>query len=233
MKALRLGLANSPPERAAARSLEATVFGRWFGNSAEDLSAIYDANDSLTHFLVVRDASDTVVGAMRVIGGAFEANRTLTDLRQHPWMADVDNVCRLAQLDGDSTWDVATVAVVETPPENARSEVSRALYHGLFTLSLMSGVRAWTSMLDDRVLRILRSLGICFDLLPGLHSAPYLGSPSTSPVYAHLATLAPSVARQRPDAYDQLVRGVGYAHVEIPRSLDWCGGVQLADEVSV
>lgn len=218
-----LGVARTRAQRDAAARLEAEVFGRWFDNTADQLREEYDAYADRTFFLTVTDRrTGAPVGSLRVITGG-PTNKTVTDCGRPPWDAPPGDLVARAELDLTSTWDVATVAVDPAAVSGpARAEVALALYHGLTTTALARGVTSLTAMLDDRVLDRLRGLGMPWRPLPGLAGAPYLGSPSTTPVFLHHADGRAGVARDA--ALGALVvRGEGYAAVEIPAPGTWPG----------
>lgn len=186
--------------------LEARVFQACFGNSARQLRDLYQPYSKHSLFLGCWTEAGRLAAAMRITMGSGGALRTLDDLQGSPWLLDPRVVLAGAAIDPGSTCDIATICV---EPWAARSRGGIAidcLCLGLFVLSARSAVRTWTAMLDDRVLSLLRMSGIDFELLPGAWSAPYLGSPATSPVYADVDRVVATMARDHAQRFATMTR---------------------------
>lgn len=218
-----LAVAETPAQREAAARLEAHVFGRWFGNTVEQLREEYDAFAARTFFLTVTDRGNGApVGTLRVITGG-PTNKTVADCASAPWDASPEHLVAGAGLELASTWDVATVAVDPTLVSGpARGEIALALYHGLTATALAGAVTSMTAMLDDRVLDRLRGFGMPFRPLPGLTGAPYLGSPCTTPVHMRHDEARAGVAGH-PLVGAPVIHGRGFTEVEVPPAGHWLG----------
>jgi hypothetical protein len=72
------------------------------------------------------------------------------------------------------------------------------------------------AVLDERVRRLLASVGILTRALPGTSTATYLGSPSSTPVYAHYAPMLDNQRREFPDAYRLVTLGIGLDGISVP-----------------
>jgi hypothetical protein len=67
----------------------------------------------------------------------------------------------------------------------------------------------FVATLDSTARRSLEGLGMRLFDLPGAKPAPYLGSPSSVPVYRHLADLRSEHAAQFPQLHQQVFHGRG------------------------
>ena len=161
--ALRLLVAHSPAERDAAREVEARVFLQAFGNTPEVMEQEYGPYRGRSRFVtVIDDASDTALGAARLIlpddAGPV---KTLVDVAGEPWHLSVPDSLRAAGLADRPVWDVASLAVDRRYRSGAAgAEVTLALCHGIFRYSRISGAQGLVTILDDRVLRLLRVMGM-------------------------------------------------------------------------
>lgn len=205
-----------PVDRATMeRGLEANTFQRWFGNTSTELVQAYDPYAANSVFLSCWSQSHELLGTMRLARGAAGALKTLDDLSGPPWSLDAARVLRRAGLDPSRCWDVVSIAV---RPRSSRSRGGKAadcLKRALYVWSVMSNVQAWTAMLDDRVLGHLSDEGIPMKLLPGAFSAPYMGSPQTTPVFIALAGLDTALERSAPLRHAALILGRGLEELDL------------------
>lgn len=200
----------------SARACEAEVFLRWYGNTREQLAEEYGPYEDCSAFLAIADDGGEVVGAVRLLtpgGGA--GLKTLNDIAEAPWSVDGGRVAAAAHLDLGSTWEIATLGV-RRQDDAAGVRVSLALYHGLIALSRANGMTAFVAVLDERVRRLLGSVGLLTRVLPGTRTAPYLGSSASTPVFAHCAPVLDAQRRRFPDAYRLVTLGVGLDGITIP-----------------
>lgn len=182
---LVVSLARNHAEKQAAREVEAAVFGEVFGNTREQLVTEYGPYEEASHFLLCREAgTDGPIAVARLIAPSPAGLKTLVDIVAEPWNADRDFVVRQAGLDPERTWDVATLAAL---PHARRGEASAALYASLVNVVTRAGGTSWTAIIDSKVLVLLRRAGVSAQALPGLAAAPYLGSPSSLPIYGRVA----------------------------------------------
>ncbi len=72
------------------------------------------------------------------------------------------------------------------------------------------------TILDERVRKLLHMVGLMTHVLPGAATAEYLGSPRSTPVYAHLAAVVDDQRRRTPDAYRMITQGQGLVGVRSP-----------------
>ncbi|WP_246078773.1 hypothetical protein [Modestobacter excelsi] len=205
---LRLLVADSPAERDAARDAEGRVFLAAFGNTPEVMEQEYGSYADRSRFVTVIDDSDgSALGAARLIVPDDTGEvKTLADVAGEPWQLSVPDSLRAAGLAGRPVWDVATLAVDRRHPSGvAGAEVSLALCHGLFRHSQAGGAQGLVTILDDRVLRLLRVMGVPWAPMAGATSEYYLGSPASTPCVCLVDAIAGSV---RPDLAPAVVGGI-------------------------
>jgi hypothetical protein len=177
--------------REAARQCEAEVFLDRFGNTAEELAEEYGPYEERTIFLAVVEGED---GAADVLASArivlpVPLPKTLADAGREPWLADPPRVVREVGLDLDRTWDVLTFAV-RRGVRGRGVHAFEALIYGVIEGMAANGAEWMVAMVDDGPRRLLAERGVDLDRLPGTWTAPYFGSPATTPVYARQADMA-------------------------------------------
>jgi N-acyl-L-homoserine lactone synthetase len=200
----------------SALDCEAEVFLRWSGNTAGQLADEYGAYEDATVFLVVADRDDHVVGAVRLLAPGGRAGlKTLVDVGEPPWTVDGRRSAAAVGIDLTSTWEVATLGVRRTSDAD-RAQLALALYHGLMTIAQVNRMTSFVAVLDERVRRLLSSVGIITQPLPGTSTAPYLGSGSSTPVYCHFGPMLENQRLRFPDAYRLVTLGIGLDGVSVP-----------------
>jgi len=193
---------------AAARDCEAEVFLRWFGNTRAQLDEEYSEYDHASVFIALAHDDGEVVGICRLITPSPSGLKTLNDVAREPWLVDGERAARAARIDQRTSWDVATLGV-RPGLGGAKLLAGASLYHGLIVGTRMNRISTIVMMLDEQVRSLLTSLGLLTHALPGTMTAPYLGSPSTTPVYGHCAQMLDGQRQQNPDAYRLVAQGVG------------------------
>lgn len=170
------------------RSLEATVFLEFFSNDEDTMQKAYRPYEEYSRFLLVIDqANNLAVGVMRLVDNSPNGLKSLQDLQHEPWnkpLAKIfaENDIKPAML--DKTWDIATLAVRDG--YRGKSEVSSALYHGLYQSSVALGKTEWVAILDDNVMELLEKFSLFFSKYKDVAPGSYLDSPSSTPVYANV-----------------------------------------------
>jgi N-acyl-L-homoserine lactone synthetase len=203
----------------SARECEAEVFLRWFGNTRQQLDEEYGPYEDSSVFLVLADEGGEVLGAVRLlVPGGRAGLKTLVDVGQDPWGVDGARASAAVGIDLGSTWEIATLGVRRGSAASGL-RLSLALYHGLITVARANRMTSFVAILDERVRRLLGSVGILTRPLPGTAAAPYLGSASSTPIYAHCTPLLENQRRQFPDSYRLVTLGIGLDGVAVP-SLD-------------
>ena len=198
----------------SARQCEAEVFHRWFGNTRAELDEEYGSYEGDSVFLVLADAADEVVAAVRLIAPGPSGFKTLDDVGRAPWQVDGARSAAAAGLDLSTTWEVGTLCV--RPGVGGSGRLSLALYHGLMVVAQVNGMTSFVAVLDERVRRLLASVGITTRALPGTRTAPYLGSAQSTPVYSHFAAMLDAQRRDLPDAYRLVTLGIGLDGIVVP-----------------
>ncbi len=200
----------------SARECEAEVFLRWYGNTRTELEHEYGPYEDRSVFLVITDRHDEVSAAMRLIApGGAHGLKVLNDIGRPPWDVDGARSATAAGIDLRSTWEVATLGVRRRGRAHEQHQ-SVALYHGLGAIHRANGMSSFVAILDDTVRRLLGSVGLITQVLPGTRSAPYLGSTASTPVYAHCAQMVDTQRRRFPDAHRLVTLGVGLDGIEVP-----------------
>jgi hypothetical protein len=201
----------------SALECEAEVFLRWFGNTREQLAEEYGPYADSSVFLALADRHDHVVGAVRLLVPGGDAGlKTLNDVGQEPWGVDGARAAAAVGIDLGSTWEVATLGVRGDGRTSNRVQHSLALYHGLMTIAQVNRMSTFVAVLDERVRRLLASVGILTRPLPGTRTAPYLGSTASTPVYSRFAAMLDNQRREFPDAYRLVTLGSGLDGVSVP-----------------
>jgi hypothetical protein len=211
----------------AARACEEEVFLQAFGNTRDQLEDEYGPYNDQSVFVAVADDSGEVYGSARLITPGPAGIKTINDLSREPWQVDGLRSARAAQIDLDSTWDLATCGVRREYRRQGLM-VAMAMYHAFMKSTRVNEVQTATSMLDEYAYRVLTANGFRFNTLPGARPAPYLGSPKSTPVYGHWADIADAQRRLNPEAYRMITMGIGFDGVALPAESDWVLRPQLA-----
>ena len=208
--ALRLIVAHSPAERDAARQVEAAVFLQAFGNTPEVLAQEYGPYEARSRFVaVIDDESGTALGTARLIAAGASPVKTLVDVAGDPWHLPVADSLGAVGLAAPTVWDVGTLAVDPRYRAGAAgAEVSVALCHGIWRYARNCGVPGLVTILDDRVRRLVRAMGLPWYPMAGATSRPYLGSPASTPCVFAVRTAEQEVYSARPDLAPALDHGV-------------------------
>jgi hypothetical protein len=207
---LRLLVAQTPAERDAARQVEAQVFLQAFGNTPELLDEEYGPYESRSRFLVVMDdQSGAALGTARlIVADAGSPVKTLLDVAGAPWHLPVEDSLGTLGLAAGEVWDVGSLAVDPRYRAGAAgAEISVALCHGLWRYARNCDVPGLVTIVDDRVRRLLRAMGVPWEPMPGAASQPYLGSPASTPCVLVAQAAEDLMARARPDLAPALVHG--------------------------
>ncbi|CCG01309.1 hypothetical protein [Blastococcus saxobsidens] len=208
--ALRLLVAQSPAERDAARQVEAQVFLQAFGNTPEVMEQEYGPYEARSRFVVViDDQSGAALGTARLIVAAADPVKTLLDVAGEPWQLPVADSLGTVGLAPGTVWDVGSLAVDPRYRAGAAgAEVSVALCHGLWRYARNCDVPGLVTIVDDRVRRLLRAMGVPWHPMVGAASRPYLGSPASTPCVLVAQMAEEEMSRARPDLAPALVHGM-------------------------
>jgi GNAT superfamily N-acetyltransferase len=206
---LRLLVAHSPEERDAARRVEGQVFLQAFGNTPELLEQEYGPYEARSRFVaVIDDQSGAALGTARLIVADTSPVKTLVDAASAPWHLPVAGSLAAVGLTPGDLWDVGSLAVDPRYRAGAAgAEISVALCHGLWRYARNCGAPGLVTIVDDRVLRLLRAMGVPWQPMAGATSRRYLGSPASTPCVLVGRKAEEAASRARPDLAPALVHG--------------------------
>jgi GNAT superfamily N-acetyltransferase len=174
-----------PDDAASLLSLQvaADVFLGAFGNTPELLRAEYaPLLPAMTHVVVLDAATRTAVGSLILQAAPAEELKTVVDAARPPWSMPVDRTLGALGLErGDRTG--ADLLLLAVRPGYRRLGLAQLLMYGGWMASLQRGIHSWTAILDDS---LLYGMNLMTDRalrpIDGAVSAPYLGSPASTPV---------------------------------------------------
>jgi len=201
------------------RACEAEIFRREYGISNSEHLAEFDAYEDASVFVGLVGGDDEVYGMVRLLPPG--TMKTLVQLQEPPWSVDAYRSVAAARIDLDSTWDVATMGLrsgLRPEFKSLRVRHSFALYHGLIQAARVNQASTFLAILDERVRRLLNSVGIVMHALPGATPQPFEGSRSSTPVYATVGPMLDRQRRELPDAHRLVTMGIGLTGVSVPPS---------------
>ncbi|SNR79907.1 hypothetical protein SAMN06272737_12637 [Blastococcus mobilis] len=198
------------------------MFLQAFGNTPEVMEQEYGHYQGRSRFVTVIDEEGgSALGVARLIlPDATAPVKTLVDVAGEPWHLDVVNSLRAAGLSSRPVWDVASLAVDRRFRSGAAgAEVIVALCHGVHQYSLNCGVEGLVTVLDDRILRVVRAMGMPWTPMAGATSQYYLGSPASTPCVMVMSSVAESIRTRRPDLAPAVIDGIFRSIVLDPADL--------------
>lgn len=199
---------------AAARQCEADVFLDRYGNTAEQLADEYGPYEPQSVFLALVTRDDDVAAAVRFIMPGPAGLKTIVDMGGEPWHVDGDASMSVAGLHPMRTWDIATLSARSNRADGVNHVAS--LYHGIALATRANDINTTVAILDIRMRRLLDSVGLRFQTLPGAKVRPYLGSPASVPVFADIAAMLDNQRRMDPMSHHLFVHGAGLDGVRVP-----------------
>ena len=192
---LRLVLDPVGDELVAALDCEADVFLQTYGNTMDEFADEYGSYAGATGFMTLLDQDCRALATTRFIADGPAGLKTLNDTMRPPWNVDGLRSARAVGIDPSRTWDIATVAVRRG---SRGSLAAAALYHGIAAATRANGIDSIVMIVDARVRRLFSASGMQTQALPGTAEAPYLGSPSSTPVWADLRELFGPATQDEP-----------------------------------
>lgn len=198
----------------ASRRCEAEVFLARYGNTRQQLDDEYGPYGDQSVFVSLVRTDDEVLATARLIAPGPLLPKTLVDCAADPWGVDGLEAARNAGLDHRWTWDVTTVSARADHRRDVLA--AAAVYHGALLAGRANDATGLVAVLDSRVRRMLGAFGLFLRPLPGTTPAPYLGSPSSTPVYASFSGMLAEQKRASPDGYRLLTLGIGLDGVSVP-----------------
>ncbi|HTZ44381.1 MAG TPA: hypothetical protein VMB79_11010 [Jatrophihabitans sp.] len=211
----RLRFAPTGDQLAAAVECEAAVFGKAYGNTAEQLAEEYGPYAETSVFIGIYEPGGDAVGAVRLIRPSERGLKTLHDVAGPPWSLDVPRMARAARLDLTRTWDFTTLGA-RRGLRRWSSLISAGLFHGLVQAVRANDITSAVMMIDERVRGLLALAGMTGQTMPGAQPAGYLGSASTTPVYEHCQQAFDRQRLTNPDGYRLFMQGIGLDGIEVP-----------------
>lgn len=206
-------------ELAAAKQCEAQVFLDTYGNTPEEFDVEYGPYEDSTGFMTVLDDDGLAVATLRFIAPGPAGLKTLNDVGRKPWEVDGVRSVRSAGVDPARTWDVATIAVRKGMGRGGLC--AGALYHGIITAGLANGIDYIVMIMDSHARSLLSALGLPTHALPGTKTGEYLGSTSSTPLWANLNRGVEQQRHDSPDAYRLIFQGVGLDGIAMPSDWTW------------
>jgi len=100
--------------------------------------------------------------------------------------------------------------------DDALGLVILALFYGVAVGSIVNGYETVTAIIDEHVLGMVGALGLFLTAFPGTEPGPYLGSPSSSALYAHVEEILATQRRVAPHKWRAITTGEGLAGVTVP-----------------
>ena len=152
------------------------------------------------------------VATARFIGPGPAGHKSLNDTSRPPWGIDGQRSARSAGVDLDKTWDIATVAV--RPGHGRGGLCAAALYHGIVAAAFTNDIEYVVMIMDSHARRLLSGLGMQTQVLPATSTGEYLGSESSTPLWANLHRMFERQRQDDPDAYRLIFQGVGLDGIE-------------------
>ncbi len=214
------------------RHVERAVFLEAFGNTPELLASEYGPYEATSVFLCVVDhRKRRPAGAVRIILPSDDGPglKTFNDL-ELGWGEPADALLRRAGVapPKDTTWDVATLAVMP--------EYRGAAAAGLVSLGLyQSGIRAarrvgfdWMVAILDSVVHRMQRFAFHAPFVAFAPARSYLGSRASYPVHLHISEWERRVALLDPSIHDVIFDARGIEAAMRPLDLDRVGQLVAA-----
>jgi ribosomal protein S18 acetylase RimI-like enzyme len=174
-----------PDDVAALLSLQvaADVFLGAFGNTPELLRAEYaPLFPAMRHVLVLDSATRTAVGSLILQEAPAQELKTVVDAAGPPWSMPVDRTLGALGLERGAATG-ADLLLLAVRPGYRRHGLAQLLMYGGWMASLARGRHLWTAILDDTLLGGMNLMTEgALRPIDGAVSAPYLGSPASTPV---------------------------------------------------
>lgn len=206
-------------ELEALLRCEAQVFWETYGNTPEEFDVEYGPYAESTGFMGVFQDDGEAVAAARFIAPGSAGLKTLNDVGRQPWQVDGERSARAAGVDPERTWDVATIAVRRGKGRGGLC--AGALYHGIVAAALANGMDSIVMIMDSSARSLLTGLGMQTQALPGTKTGEYLGSSSSTPLWANLHRMFERQRQESPDAYRLIYQGIGLDGITLPTDWTW------------
>lgn len=206
-------------ELAAAKRCEAQVFLEAYGNTPEEFVLEYGPYEASTGFMTVLENDCEAVATVRFIAPGPIGLKTLNDVGRPPWQVDGVRSARAAGVDLARTWDIATIAVRRGAGRGGLC--ASALYYGIIAAAYANDIDFIVMIMDSHARQLLTSLGMQAQALPGTKTGEYLGSASSTPLWANLNRALEQQRQDSPDAYRLIFQGIGLDGIALPTDWIW------------
>ncbi|MET0447390.1 MAG: hypothetical protein ABW004_03245 [Aeromicrobium sp.] len=216
---LRLVFDPTGEDLAAALRCEADVFLHAYGNTPEEFDVEYGPYRDSTGFLTVLEEDGEAVATARFIVPGPAGLKTLNDVSRPPWEVDGVRSARAAGVDTQRTWDIATIAVRRGAGRGGLC--ASALYHGLIRGTSANNIDFVVMIMDSHARDLLTSLGMQTQILPGTKTGEYLGSASSTPLWANIGRGLEQQRQDSPDAHRLVTQGIGLDGIAMPSDWTW------------
>ncbi len=203
----------------AARECEAEVFFEAYGNTRTELAEEYGPYDASSIFVAVTGDDGAAVAAARLILPGSAGLKSVNDASRPPWNVDGIRSAQAAGIDLAATWDIATIGVRKYVARPGL--LSAALYHGIIAGGRANGCRSIVMIMDERARRLLSAVGLATRPLPGTSAGEYLGSPASTPLWAHSDAIFYGQREINPEAHRLIGLGVGLDGIALPPASDY------------
>jgi hypothetical protein len=201
---------------AAARDCEAEVFLRAYGNTQEEIVDEYGPYEASSAFIALTDDRGDVVAETRMIAPSAAGLKTLNDTSRAPWHVDGYRSARAAGIDLSQAWDVATLGVRTDAVRGTGVKAAVAMYFAIMAATRANDLRWLVMLVDERARRLLTSLAIPTQVLPGTWPGDYMGSSACTPVWTDVLIGMDQQRIQNPEAYRLITMGVGLDGITVP-----------------
>ena len=180
-----------------ARSLERTIFEKYFGNDADEMSTEYGPYEEQSDFYIAIDRKlKQPAGVIRIIRNGPKGLKTLNDIEDRIEPAELrtsaEDIMKSHNMTSlENCWDLGTAAVPDRYRKST-NEVSTMLYRTVYKSARSHGTEHFISAVDARPLKKITDFtGIPFVPLAGMKPFSYLGSESTQPIYGYVPEFFP------------------------------------------
>ncbi|SOD74545.1 hypothetical protein SAMN05892883_3731 [Jatrophihabitans sp. GAS493] len=214
----------------AARACEADVFLETYGNTAEEWEEEYGAYESSSIFIALAEQGGDVLGAARLLLPSSAGFKSLDDTSRPPWNVDGYRAAEAAGVDLSRTFDFATIGV-RRGLEGAARFASAAMFHAISKVALANDLPNAVMIMDEHARALVTAIGGTTHVLPGTHTAPYLGSPASTPLWSNVPQMLDNQRRLYPDAYRLITLGIGLDGISLPAQADYVLSRRFAEPV--
>jgi hypothetical protein len=204
----------------AALDCEAQVFFDAYGNTREQWQDEYGPYERTSVLIAISEPGGDVVAACRLILPSESGLKSLDDVARAPWTVDGYASARSTGVDPDATIDIATIGVRRSM-RGAGRLAWLALGHGATVASRVNSLPNFVMIMDSRARRMMTAVGCETFALPGTRPGSYLGSESSTPLWANVPRMLDNQRRENPEGYRLVGLGLGFEGISLPPAADF------------